>query len=587
MGRNLKLEIGNLKFAILAATLATVRLFGAEVTMTIQPPLIQLSESATLSIEVREAKNPQRPVLPDVPGLQFTSAGQSQSSSWVNGKTDRFTAFNFKIYPQKSGTFTIGPFEYKIDGETKTLQGELKVVGTSGEVSQPQSWSDIVFSRIEIDRESAYVQEPFGLTLSIYSRQGVQLAGNINLTGMPETGLDGLQWQEMQAGRDLIDNVVYDIRRFQTRTRAMSSGVFEFQPVITVQVVVPNQQRNQDPFFGSLFQRTETRPVDLPVEKASITVQPLPAEGRPPGFSGAVGQFDFQMSAHPLAVHPGDPVTLTMIVSGDGNSDRVMSPPLPLNGSFRLFGEPIRKQESHAVRFEQVISPRSADVTEIPSIPFSFFDTQSGRYRTVNSPAIPITVMEASNSTAQIFVSKESMVLPPPETPFATESDLQRIAARLKSLWMNIRPWLWTLPAALTLALAIFLGQRIYKAQQSDTARIRRQKAPQAARKALRAARHAQRKGDGAAFYDALWNALTDYFGHRLNLPPGDVTAATVLRALSRAGMDPEPIHALRHVFEQVEASRYGLPVEKSPENMENLQNSLEQILRRCEKSKL
>lgn len=554
--------------------------------MTIQPPLIQLGESATLSIEVRNAKRVQPPALPDVPGLRFAGAGQSQHTSWVNGKSDSYTAFNFQIYPQKTGTFAIGPFEYKVDGETKTLQGELKVVSTSGDAAQPQSWADIVFARLAVDRESAYVQEPFGMTLSIYSRQGLQMAGNINLQGMPGAGLDGLQWQEVQGGREVINNVIYDIRRFQTRTRAVGSGVFEFKPSVTVQVVVPNQNnRSNDPFFGAFFQRTETRPVDLPVEKAAITVKPLPEVSKPSGFSGAVGRFDFAVSAQPLEIHPGEPVTLTMTISGDGNFDRVMPPALPANGLFRLFGEPVRKQENNAVRFEQVVSPRTADIKEIPAIPFSFFDTQSGQYRTVNSKPIPITVTATSNSTAQVFVAKDSIVLPPPETPFATESDLQRIEGQVKSLWQTVRPWLWTIPSALVMGVVLFLGQRFHRTRQSDTVRVRRQKAPKAARKALRAADHARRRNDPASFYDALWNALVAYFGNRLNLSPGAVSPTATLNALDKAGLDPEQIDMTRAIFEQVEASRYGQPEHISAENMEKLQNSLEQVLKQCEKT--
>ena len=560
---------------------------GAEVTMTIQPPLIQLGESATLSVEVRDAKKIQPPALPDVPGLRFASAGQSQHSSWVNGKSDSFVAFNFQVYPQKTGTFTIGPFEYTLNGETKTLQGELKVVATSGDAAQPQSWNEIIFARLVTDRTTAYVQEPFGLMLSVYSRQGAQIAGNINLQGMPETGLDGLQWQEIQPDRQVISNAVYDVRRFQTRTRAVSSGVFTFSPLVTVQVVVPNQRQNQDPFFGSFFQRTETRPVDVAAEKVTIEVKPLPEKDKPAGFNGAVGRFDFQVSAQPLNVHPGDPVTLTMSITGDGNFDRVMPPTLPTNELFRLFGEPVRKQENNVVRFEQVVSPRTADAKEIPSVSFSFFDTQSGQYRTANSTPIPITVTATSNSTAQVFAAKESIVLPPPEAPFATTSDLARIETRLKNIWQSIRTQLWTISAVLISGFAIFAGWKLYKIRQGNTARVRRQKAPRAARKALRAAEQARRQGDVPAFYDSLWNALADYFGHRLNLPPGDVTSHTVLQAMGRAGFDPEKTNTLRVIFDQVDANRYGRPESASPENMEKLQDGLEKILKLCEKTKI
>jgi hypothetical protein len=562
---------------------------GFEATMTVQPPLIQLGETATLSIEVRGSRKVQPPALPNVPGLRFSGASQSQQSSWVNGKSDSFTSFSYQIAPQQTGTFGIGPFNYTIDGESKTLQVELKVVATSGDASQPQSWSEILFARLEPDRTSAYVQEPFGLMLSVYSRQGVQLAGNINMQGMPGTGLSELKWQEIQPSREVVSNAVYDVRRFYSQTRAMSSGVFEFKPSITVQVVIQNKNnRSNDPFFGSMFQRTETRPVDLPVEKVAIAVKPLPDEGRPSGFSGAVGQFAFQVSAQPLDVHPGDPITLAITISGDGNFDRVSMPSLPANGQFRLFGEPVRKQEDKAVRFEQVVSPRTADVTEIPPISFSFFDTQAGRYNTLTNRSIPITVTAASNSAAQVFAAKDSIVLPPPETPFATESDLQRIEGQVKSLWQTVRPWLWTIPSVLLSVPAILFGRKFYRTRQNDTARVRKQKAPRIARKALAAAEHARQKGDPTSFYDALWDALAGYFSHRLNLEPGNVSALTVLSALERTGFDSELINCLRHIFEQVEASRYGLPSrEMSPSQLEQLQIDLEKILKTCDREKL
>lgn len=577
--------------AVIPLVVSAASTFGFEATLTIQPPLIQFGEAATLSIEVRDAKRPQQPVLPDVPGLRFASAGQSTHSSWVNGKSDSFTAFNFQIVPQKTGEFTIGPFEYRVDGQTRTLQGSLKVVGTSGDATQPQSWSDIIFARLEVDRASTYVQAPFGITLFIYSRQGLQMAGDINLQGMPETGLDGLQWQEFQPGREVINDAIYEVRQFHTRTRAVSAGLFEFSPTATVQVVVPNQNRRSrspfdDPFFGSMFSQTETRPVELPVEKTAIEIKPLPSTGKPSGFSGAVGQFDFQVTASPIEVHPGDPITLTMTVTGDGNFDRVLPPAAPNNDRFRQFGDPVRKPAENSVSFEQVISPRTAEITEIPSIEFSFFDTQSGTYRTIQSQPIPIQVTATGNNTAQVFAPENSIVLQPTETPFATESDLQRIYGVLQTVWMKIRPWLWTLPAALILGLTLFFGRRLQRHRNKDTARIRRQKAPKAAQKALNAATHARKNNDVRAFYDALWNALTDYFGHRFNLPPGGVNSSVVLQALENAGLDPAAAASLRVLFDQVEARRYGLPGTVSADEMSTQQQNLEQLLKQCEKIK-
>lgn len=560
-----------------------------EATMTIRPPLIDLRESAVLSIEVRNAKKLQAPVLPDVPGLRFVSSGQSQQSTWVNGKSDSFTSYNFTIYPQQTGDFAIGPFEYKLDGETRTLQGRLKVVAGFGDASVPQSWSEILFARLEPDRKSAYVQEPFGLTLSVYSRQDVQITDAINLQGMPETGLSDLKWQELEPSREVVNGAVFSVRRFSARTRAVSSGIFEFSPVATVQVVIPNQRNQQrDPFFSSFFDRVETRPVNLPAEKTAVEIKSLPEAGRPDRFSGAVGHFSFQTSAQPLETQPGEPVTLTMTVSGDGNFDRVAAPVLPDSGMFRLYGEPVRRQEDHAVRFEQIISPRTADVTEIPAVEFTFFDTTSGQYRTIKSQPIPITVTAASNTAAQVFAAKESIILPPQETPFATESDLQRIVSGLEEFRHRIRPWLWIFPAALGISLTVFAGHKLYRKRRCDTVRVRRQKAPKTARHALKKAGQARRAGDRPAFYNALWDALTGYFGHRLNLPPGNVTAETVRTALNSAGVDPELSRRLDAVFDHIEVSRYGFSgSEKPASQMEQFQTEVAYILKICDRAKL
>jgi len=62
------------------------------------------------------------------------------------------------------------------------------------------------------------------------------------------------------------------------------------------------------------------------------------------------------VTAHPLNIHPGDPVTLTMTIRGNGNFDRVMSFSLSKMETFRLYGDPVRQaMGDHEVRFEQVI----------------------------------------------------------------------------------------------------------------------------------------------------------------------------------------------------------------------------------------
>jgi hypothetical protein len=58
--------------------------------------------------------------------------------------------------------------------------------------------------------------------------------------------------------------------------------------------------------------------------------------------------------------------------------------------------------------FEQVILPQTTDVTEIPSVTFSFFDPGQKTFRTLSHPGIPLTVRSAGSVAAPTIAAPES-----------------------------------------------------------------------------------------------------------------------------------------------------------------------------------
>lgn len=582
--KNVKFEIRKLKMGWMILLLSAGSVFGFDAIMTLEPPVISLNESAQLSITVRNAKRHAAPTLPKIDGLTFSRPSQSTQRSWINGKSERSTTYTFRVYPQRTGTFPIGPFNYTVDGTTQPLQTQLNVVATSSEVAQPQSWDELIFAKLTTPRGQAYVQEPFELTLSIYSRQGLQLAGNINLEGMPKTGLSELEWQELSRSRETIDGQFYDVRRFRSMPRALGSGTFEFSPALTVHVATPNQSRKRDPFFGSMFQHTQTRPIQLQVEKAVVTVLSLPADKKPADFNGAVGRFNFSVTAQPTTIQVGDPITLTLTLHGQGNLDRILPPTLPENEPFRLFGDAVRQQGQNGVRFEQVISPRDETATRIPAFSFSYFDTQSGSYRTLHSREIPITVTASPNPGAQIFAAQETLIVPA-DQPFASESDIQRFTSWTQTAWRTIRPWVWILPASVLLSFLFFVGRKWVHIRRQDTAWIRRQQAPKAIRKALKNADKALQQHEAIPFYNALWETLGIFFGSRLNLPPGEIIPSALLNTLDQTNLAKEHLTALHTLFEHIEMARYSATSGTADtEKMTAIKTELTTLLKRVEK---
>jgi hypothetical protein len=63
----------------------------------------------------------------------------------------------------------------------------------------------------------------------------------------------------------------------------------------------------------------------LTSEADAESVLPLPSANRPVDFSGALGQFTIAAEASPDHVTAGDPITLRLTVTGEGNFDRESS----------------------------------------------------------------------------------------------------------------------------------------------------------------------------------------------------------------------------------------------------------------------
>jgi len=501
-------------------------------------------------------------------------------------------ANKYLITPTKVGDFTIGPVTCKYKGGQKEVSAQLRVIKPEDD-KEAQQISEIMFSRIATDRKSPYVHEPFSLDLKVYIRDGVQIDGNFSLRGgIPGSGMEGeLEWEVTGKEREEIDGTIFNVYTLSTIAKTLTAGTFTFRPEVQLNVIIPRQNRRQygfdDPFFGDFFGRQETRPIVLDCNTLAVTVQPVPTERRPDSFTGGVGTFGFDVAIGPATVKAGEPITVRMRISGRGNINQITPPVIEANHDLKLYeARTLPSKNLNEVIFEQVIIPISDSATNIPVISFSYFNTKTSDFRTINKGPFPITVEARPQQAAQIIATVPSSIRQ--ETKI-----LGRDIVYLKSLprhWEKSgdRPWyrtrlfyiLLALPALL-LALMAGLTAR-WNRLASDIALARRQKAPKAARRNVQLAEQALRKGNEAAFHEAMWNTLTDYFGHRLNLAPGEVTLQTVLARV------PREAEALETLFNTIEQRRYGLHSgEGSKGEMKAMLKQLNAALRKCERMKL
>ena len=158
-----------------------------------------------------------------------------------------------------------------------------------------------------------------------------------------------------------------------------------------------------DPDTGAAayFGASEPRSVTLHSETTTITVLPLPAQGRPADFSGAVGRYRLSRQAAPLQVAPGDPVLLTTHIQGSASGMAALTCPEFAQAGMRAY-PPRTVRTSERLLCEQVLVPQIGGRLEIPAYRFSYFDPLSERYHTLNSPALSLQVSAPATPPAPV-----------------------------------------------------------------------------------------------------------------------------------------------------------------------------------------
>lgn len=541
-----------------------------EVEMDITPRVLRLGESAICRIVVRDAANAPAPRLPPLNGFEVAAAGTEQNIQLVNGRQSISFAYRFQLTPLAAGDYLIGPFRYQLDGKIVDLpavQIQVLPMETAGAGNQAQSIREVLFATLTASRPQVYAQEVFDLTIQLYSQPGINLDRNISLLDFDTTGLSLSGFEELASGREAVNGRVYDVRRFRARATALATGTFTLRPRLRVNLIIPrSRERMRDPFFGdsffdNFFGRVETRAHTVDTEPLVLQVLDLPAEGRPSNFSGAVGRYAFEVSASPLQLRVGEPITLRYRIQGLGNIDTVRAPELALPDAFRAFDAQLVEQNANTGLkvFEQVVIPRSADVKELPAISFSYFDPEVGKYVTIARGPYPLELAAGDGGNAPLLQGAPARAATEPKT---LGDDLVYLKSA-PSRWPRATSSkganpvaVHALPALALLLAAVYARHR--DRLQKDPAKAARLRAPRSARAALARARAYRDQPVEAA--SALADALQRYFGPLLGIAPGQLDAESVCARLCAGGMDSASLDELRALFNFCERMRYAGP---------------------------
>jgi hypothetical protein len=549
-----------------ALCLGGARLDAATFTASLDRDTIALGESATLSLTFEDGSPRNVPTPANVAGLQIAYVGPSSQFSFVNGETKSTVTYNFTLTPRQAGDFTIPTLAADVGGQRLSSPPlRFKVLPpNSPPPAAVNSGSEVAFMRLALQEKEVYPGEVLVARLDIYLRDDVQNFGNFQFTGTPADGFtvgkiaQGSK-QRVQIGNRIYTDVPLSLALTTVKTGPVSVGPFTAGAVV---VLPSNQGRDSFPF--GMFGGGEQRQVTFATDTLNLESLPLPAEGTPANFNGAVGDYTMNVTAGPTTVAVGDPITVRVQISGQGALDSLTLPDQPAWRDFKAYPPTSKVATSDQLglqgtkTFEQIVTPQNTDVHELPAFSFSFFDPGAKTYRTLTQPPVQLAVHSGGITPAPVIAATKSAnsQTPPPQ-------DILPIKEQFGAL-VPVGPPLLTRPAFLALQgvpVLAWLAAFVWRKRTDSLAnnpRLRRQRRVAGlVQSGLNDLRRLAAENNSAEFFATLFRLLQEQLGERLDCPSSSITEAVIDERLVLLGT-PEPVLAsLRELFQLCNQARY------------------------------
>ena len=549
--------------------LILLRVTAASVTASFDRGIVESGETVRFNVTLEGEQPTEVPKLPSLPLVQAIQyLGPRQMTQIINGVSSFQVVFQFQLQTRGQGELTMPSLAVTTRG------GAFQTPSVSCRITPKEAKGERVSLKLVTPRDECYVGETLPYDLQLYS------SVNLNQIAPPKMSFDGfVTGQEVppsntQTVRDGQAFIVLSYRQTATPTK---EGLLSLGPATQEYVLEVNRGRRPrsliDDFFGGGAE-LEKGIAEAPARQ--IRVKPLPVEGRPAGFSGAIGRFSVRTSVSRTNVAAGEAITVKWSVYGRGSFNSVQSPQLSLSDGLKTYPgtngftaeDPLGLAGTKT--FESMVILESPSIKALTFEPYSFFDPDTGRYLTVTPRPIAVSVRPESGTSASTPTPPAVSVAPTSRFPDRRE-ELMSLSLRGGRRVPAELPWarqpLWLILAVLPLlGLGSLEGWRRWREIQQrrlqPTQASRMREAVRSQQAAMRAAAQGGRSEEFFAALDALLRVRCALI---LGLPSGDaVTAQVIDEALVPKGLKAESAETLRGLFAAVDAAKFSLAAKSS-----------------------
>ena len=490
---------------------------------------------------------------------------QSVSNVFVNGKRTYSMTYTYFITPLKKGVFDIEQASIEYEGNVyKTTPVTINVTEAVAIPRDPNDPKYIVDEKLhlvaEVSKRSPYINEPITIVYKLYFAQNVNPT-DVDVVDMPKYN-DFWSYNVDIPNRN-IDTSIYKGERYnfvewrKVVLYPQRAGKLEIKPLsLDVTVNVPTGKRD-------FFQRVIYTQVPKLVSAGNLTinVKPLPTEGQPDDFSGAVGNYSIDVSTSKKQLKANESLQAKVKISGRGNLRLFGMPNLQTPSAIEQYepetSENIRSNlsgMSGSITQSYTLIPQMQGKYPIPSIEFSFFNPKKKTYETIKSSEQLVDVTEGPLANRAVNPTTPSVAV-------SIDSPFKFIALDTSFVPINTTTFfrstlfylLWGSPLGLVLLYVVYARRK--QKQLGDTEGVRMRTANRMARKYLSEAK--RNLNNSEEFYVALERALHNYLKAKLKMETSDFSKEKIKNILSQIGVEESLVNDFVSVLENCEFARY------------------------------
>jgi len=504
----------------------------------------------------------------------FTVVGgpnTSVSNYWSNGKRSFTKTYSYFLSPKKQGSFTVKQAQIEIDGQVyKTFPIIIKVTKAIEKPKDPNDPAYIASQKIhlvaEVSKTAPYLNESITVLYKLY------VAPNIaaNILGDKQTPQYEDFWNqniEVRAFRPQNAKFKGEDYRYVILKKVVlypqKTGKLKLEPyVINLNIDVPTSRYD---IFGNRIVRKVQQSITSSTR--IVNVKPLPEEGKPADFKGAVGDFNFSVTASKSSLDAGESLQAKVRVSGKGNLKLFELPKITVPSSLEVY-EPEHKENVRTnlagmqgeILDVYTIVPQYKGKYPLPEVSFSYFDPKAKTYKRSTSEQLVIDVVNgpssantdtASNNT--VNTNKQAVTTNSSTFSFI-KTNATWISKKEQSFFLSNIFWLLFLLPFLLIPLAIFV-RRNQEKRNADIVGNKRRKADRLAKKYLSDAKKALGKKE--AFYIALEKAFHNYLKAKLHIETSDFNKEKIQSLLTERNVDLTVVSEFISILENCELARY------------------------------